>query len=1608
MKTKVLQSKTSTASRPKRQERQPFFRKSKDRPQAKPQVRLGPAGDKYEKEADSMADRFALQQVVAPEEQQQLYQQVTPLVQREGEEEALQPQEEPGEEVQLQAEEEEETVQLQTEEAQAAPEIMESGAEEEEVVQAQREEAQPAPEEVQASKDQPQLQREEVQTSAEEEEAQTSPEDQIQAQPEEAQAQEEEEAVQMRAPTRKRPNYLAPHTADQLKMSKGQGQALDPNIQQKAEQFFGSDFSVVRIHTDARAQEMNKQLRARAFAHGRDIYFNAGQYQPDQPKGQQLLIHELTHTIQQGAVKAKAAAEPATTADEPASAPDSPTDRAADPAGTRDTTPSTTVSPTTDDPTGSPPTEGDPQVEPLPPPKAPAEQEEVAKVEAAALAGSSDQALQQFTKVSPSAMAATYPGLGQTLDQKVGSEQREIAKDVPELTARTSGTLKEGIIKPEALSSAGADSGSGTQENALDQQQIAPHEDKSPVPNNAQAEKYLEKGESKQEGGFLGWLRANIQRFMSQIRTTDPNVKTSAGDAPKVDLSGEANPERMKQKRQESQQAVQGQRDELTNQLKSHPGQQNIQPKAVNESRKPLVSTEQKEALTTPADQAMQDYVEAPLSAEVRSKTDELLTPKLDANMGEARQQTEAAAKQRDTDKKAAVDEAQQEVKNSNNKADAEQRDLVLANRKKVAEQQRQGMLDAEKEMKAFNTEADGKQLEARKAINTEIKDKESGAAKELDKGEAKAKAIKKEGEKQAAEKKKELKKAQKKKSWWDRVKSAVKKAVKVITDAIDKVFTWVREKVKQAIEFAKKAAIALINKARKFIKDKLDAFRNWAKSQVNKYLKDRFPGLAKRINGAIDTVVDVAKKGVDVVADAAIKTVEFIADKLGKALDKVLQVFQTGLKAAVQIAGAVLTGDIAGALRAAIQAACDIAGIKSQPIFDFIDRAKDQILNILRNPLKFFGNLVEAVGGGVRGFFKNIATHLKKGLIGWLTGSISEGGLTLPDKFDFKGIVSIALQVLGLTYANIKGMVVKRLPGAEKVFSGIEKGIAIVGRLIKEGPAALWEEVKKRVSNFKEMIFSGIRDFVMTTVVREGIFWLLGLLNPAGALVKALKLIIDFVFFLVDNFQRIIDFVKSVYNSLAAIASGALAKAKKAVEDSLSRILPIAISLLANLAGLRGIAKTVKKIIRKISKPVQKIIRTIVDKMVKLGRKLLKKGKKAAKKVKDKIVQWWKKAFSFTTKKGARHQLKFKGKGKKAKLNAHSKTFPIIPVSQLKTDLDRRGRHMSKEDRSTLVQEATKLENLLGEKETTSKSKTIAASLKSIGSVLKRSNLLDEEVEPTKVVWKLDKKRAGLVNVNPLTNQQGNTKGETADHDELPQWNFISNRLYRDDISANSQKPIKKVLVVAAHLLNGDLFGPATRWNLAIAPKVINDTMTGDEGRVKTKVRAGEKMRWYARATYNSNKDPNVSDYNNVPEGKVNAVLQFHVAKKIHLKVDRWDTQKGEFVNFHKKNYTANLPDPAVTLLMVSATQLLQAMRRKKEAQEEIIDGKTYVKVPSLADLAEYIRDTMLRSEKDAYRTINIQNLQPAYKALRQQGKVRTLQEGGLRHGTFLLKSES
>jgi hypothetical protein len=121
-----------------------------------------------------------------------------------------------------------------------------------------------------------------------------------------AQRQEEEEELQAKSETTKGDPMLAGgelsgDVESSVQSAKAGGQPMPDNVRAPLEKAFNTDFSSVKLHTDSAADSLNRSLSARAFTTGQDIFFRSGEYNPGSTAGQELLAHELTHTVQQSA-----------------------------------------------------------------------------------------------------------------------------------------------------------------------------------------------------------------------------------------------------------------------------------------------------------------------------------------------------------------------------------------------------------------------------------------------------------------------------------------------------------------------------------------------------------------------------------------------------------------------------------------------------------------------------------------------------------------------------------------------------------------------------------------------------------------------------------------------------------------------------------------------------------------------------------------------------------------------------------------------------------------------------------------------------------------------------------------------------------------------------------------------------------------------------------------------------------------------------------------------------------------------------------------------------------------------------------------------------------
>jgi Domain of unknown function (DUF4157) len=279
-----------------------------------------------------------------------------------------------------------------------------------------------------------------------------------------------------------------------------------------------------------------------------------------------------------------------------------------------------------------------------------------------------------------------------------------------------------------------------------------------------------------------------------------------------------------------------------------------------------------------------------------------------------------------------------------------------------------------------------------------------------------------------------------------------------------------------------------------------------------------------------------------------------------------------------------------------------------------YVQKTGAALKSILMNPMPFVGNLVKAAKLGLQNFADNIGTHLKTGLISWLTGALE--GVYLPQALSLAEIGKFVMSVLGLAWAQVRGKIVKALgPTGEKIMSGLEKAADFIVTLVTGGPAALWEMIKEKLTELKDTVIEGIKDFVTSTIVKAAIPKLVAMFIPGAGFVAALVSIYGTIKSFMEQIGKVAAAVMAFVDSIVAIAAGQVGGAAHKVESALAGVLSIAIGLLAGFLNLGNVSAKVMAVVKKVQtavdKALDKAIAWLIDKAKKAFAWLFGKGDK-------------------------------------------------------------------------------------------------------------------------------------------------------------------------------------------------------------------------------------------------------------------------------------------------------------------------------------------------------------------------------------------------------------
>lgn len=362
--------------------------------------------------------------------------------------------------------------------------------------------------------------------------------------------------------------------------------------------------------------------------------------------------------------------------------------------------------------------------------------------------------------------------------------------------------------------------------------------------------------------------------------------------------------------------------------------------------------------------------------------------------------------------------------------------------------------------------------------------------------------------------------------------------------------------------------------------------------SQASAAIDDRFATLEGDVSAKRDTLIDTL----------ASKYVES-----RKGLDERIEALQAENKGLVE--------KVVGKIKGVIATIRELGAMLRKAFA----RAAGVVGEILKAPGKFLDNLIAGVKGGITRFSDNILDHLRKGLLGWLFGALARGGVELPKSFDLKGVIGLLGSIFGLTWTAIRQRVVRRI--GEKAMGAVEKGVDIFRLMASEGIGGVWQMVVEKIGDIKEMIVEQAQEFVVTQIIKAGITWLISLLNPVAAFIKACKLIVDIVMFFVNNARRIAQFVATILDSVVDMVRGNIGGVIAKIEGALSQMVTIIIGFLASVLGLSGIGEKIRAIVKALQKPVNRALDFIIAKGLKLAGPVIRGIKGISGRVKSKVT---------------------------------------------------------------------------------------------------------------------------------------------------------------------------------------------------------------------------------------------------------------------------------------------------------------------------------------------------------------------------------------------------
>ncbi len=679
-----------------------------------------------------------------------------------------------------------------------------------------------------------------------------------------------------------------------LASSKGGGSPLPDDVRTFMEPRFGADLSAVRVHTDSTAVQMNKELGAQAFTHGSNIYYGAGK----SPGSDRLTAHELTHTIQQGAVlRSKRKVQAKTTQQENQNKP-------LQPKKLPNYTPNLIQNKPVELTTGI-----------------------TARIQAKADPG---QILEQLQNTPPTTAPGAYQQAQAASSGALEAQKQALQQSLPKIPAPTG--LPAQKSKPKDAI------GRGT--TAAGNKAIpAAGATKQKLGQAAKAANKIDVKESLPPRPIKP-MGQNAQNQLASVGLDGSQVSTKLGKTPTVDLTGEADPSQIDLEQRQSNEQVRKQKAEAAQKINQDFGENNIFPEG---SKETLQASQALSAAKAPGVNKGKIPV---VPGEVAGHLNQSLAPALKERIGAEQQKYTAGKHKFDKEAAKAKTDSDREIAKLNQETSQKQLQEQKQAKAEVQASKQEWQTELIKAEKDFQDKVGKATQDQKKKIEQEKQKGEQTAAKHVAEAEQKAEQEKQKAEKEAQQKKEETNKES---GFWGRVKSAASNVIDSLKKAVNFIYDNLRKAVKFIFEQAIKLATAVIDLARKAIVGLIQGLGTILRGLVNVVFA-AFPEIAKKINSKIDQAIKAAVKAVNTAADLLKKAVKAALNFLAKALDTLLAGIQALYNAALDA-----IGKIVEALRKLLEGLGNLVAAAKQMPGHFMGQLSEEVSGMnLTEPLPF------------------------------------------------------------------------------------------------------------------------------------------------------------------------------------------------------------------------------------------------------------------------------------------------------------------------------------------------------------------------------------------------------------------------------------------------------------------------------------------------------------------------------------------------------------------------------------------------------------------------------------------------------------------------------